>query len=230
MISDPDQALSQLPLFSGFTLAEIAEIRAAGRLARQPAGSFYFMQGDPADALYVLAEGRIRLGQVTPDGQQVLLRVVVPYSPFGIIALVQGESYPVSAEAAEPSAAYCWSKNAIAALTARHPRLVVNGMKMMAANLQEFQERFRELATQRVERRLARMLLRLGSQTGKKTPEGVLIDLPLSRQDLAEMTGTTLYTVSRILSQWETQGLVHSGRARVVIRDPHGLVMVSEEE
>ncbi|MHB8818430.1 MAG: helix-turn-helix domain-containing protein, partial [Bellilinea sp.] len=76
---------------------------------------------------------------------------------------------------------------------------------------------------------LARTLLRRASQAGKKTDDGVLIDLALTRQDLAEMTGTTLYTVSRILSQWETQGLVRSGRERVTIRFPHGLVAIAED-
>ncbi len=73
------------------------------------------------------------------------------------------------------------------------------------------------------------MLLRLASQTGRQTEEGVLIDMPLSRQDLAEMTGTTLYTVSRILSQWEQKGYVESRREHVVIRFPHALVTVAED-
>jgi CRP-like cAMP-binding protein len=95
--------------------------------------------------------------------------------------------------------------------------------------LRQFQDRLRELATERVERRLARMLLRLARQSGQKVTGGILIDLPLSRQNLAEMIGTTLYTVSRILSQWEAHGLVETGRERVVIRRPHGLVVIADD-
>jgi CRP-like cAMP-binding protein len=102
-------------------------------------------------------------------------------------------------------------------------------MGQMAQRLQEFQGQIRTLSTERVERRLARVLLRLVCQVGRKIEDGVLIDLSVTRQDLAEMSGTTLYTVSRILSQWERQGLVDSGRERVVIRNPHGLVMVAED-
>jgi CRP-like cAMP-binding protein len=91
------------------------------------------------------------------------------------------------------------------------------------------QERLRELATERVEQRVARTLLRLARQVGRKVEGGVLIDMPLSRQDLAEMTGTTLYTVSRILSQWEQQHLVETGRERILIRQPHGLVAIAED-
>ncbi|MGE5140292.1 MAG: Crp/Fnr family transcriptional regulator, partial [Rudaea sp.] len=87
----------------------------------------------------------------------------------------------------------------------------------------------RELSTERVERRVANALLRLAQQTGVKTPEGVLIDLALTRQDIADMTGTTLYTVSRILSHWEQRGLVETGRERIVIRSPHGLVAIAQD-
>jgi CRP-like cAMP-binding protein len=109
------------------------------------------------------------------------------------------------------------------------PKLALNAVRMMADHVLEFQERFSQLATERVERRLARSILRLASQAGRKIEDGVLIDLPLSRQDLAEMNGTTLYTVSRIMSQWEEQGLVRLGRERVVIRFPHGLVRIAED-
>jgi CRP/FNR family transcriptional regulator, nitrogen oxide reductase regulator len=102
-------------------------------------------------------------------------------------------------------------------------------MQVLAGHVREFQNRYRELATERVERRLARTVLRLASQVGRKTDEGVLLDLPLTRQDLAEMSGTTLFTVSRILSQWEDQELVRAGRERLVIRFPHGLVSIAED-
>lgn len=76
---------------------------------------------------------------------------------------------------------------------------------------------------------MARTLLRLASQTGRQMPGGVLLDMRLSRQDLANMTGTTVYTVSRVLSRWEQDGLVKSRRERVLIRKPHGLVVIAED-
>jgi CRP-like cAMP-binding protein len=109
------------------------------------------------------------------------------------------------------------------------PRIAINAIQILAERIREFQDRIRELATERVERRIARALLRLARQSGKKVSEGVLIDLPLTRQDLAEMSGTTLYTVSRTLSQWESQGLVYASREKVIIRYPHGLVMIAED-
>ena len=102
-------------------------------------------------------------------------------------------------------------------------------MRIMAGQIREFQNRVRELSTQRVERRIARTILRLARQSGRKTEQGVLVDLPLSRQDIAEMTGKTLYTVSRVLSDWEKRGLVQSERQQVIITHPHGLVSLAED-
>jgi CRP-like cAMP-binding protein len=107
------------------------------------------------------------------------------------------------------------------------PYLSFDLMKLMTGYIQEMQERYRELATEKVERRIARALLRLAAQMGTKNESG--IELSFTRQDLAEMSGTTLYTVSRTLSDWERQGLVEAGRERVLIRNPHGVVSIAEE-
>jgi CRP-like cAMP-binding protein len=112
----------------------------------------------------------------------------------------------------------------------RMARLAINALHSVTQRTHELQDRYRELATERVERRVARALLRLVRQTGRRQPEGgVLIDMPLSRQDVAEMTGTTLYTVSRILSHWEQLGLVAGAREQVVILSSHGLVAIAED-
>jgi CRP-like cAMP-binding protein len=108
------------------------------------------------------------------------------------------------------------------------PQMAMNAMGIMAESLQEIQERFRQVTTERVEQRLAHTLMRLAAQSGVKVEQGILIDLPLTRQDLAEMSGTTLYTVSRLLSQWERDGLVIAGREQVILRNPHGLARIVE--
>jgi CRP-like cAMP-binding protein len=102
-------------------------------------------------------------------------------------------------------------------------------MRLLSERLREVQERFRELATERVAQRIARALLRLVRQAGRRVKNGVLIDMPLSRQDLAEMTGTTLYTVSRTLSEWESRGILESGREKVLVKRPHALVAIAED-
>lgn len=221
--------LSGVPIFAGLTVAEMEKTTAAAQIRRVDGGAYFFLQGDPADRLYILLAGRLKMTQLSVDGQQVIMQLLGPGSLFGAVALAQVETYPVSAEAAESCEAACWRKIDLMNLVLAIPRLGLNAMQMMANHVQDFQERFRQLATERVERRLAHALLRLAAQTGTKIPEGVLINMPLSRQDLAEMTGTTLFTVSRILKQWEGEGLVILGREKVIIRYPHGLVSIAED-
>jgi CRP-like cAMP-binding protein len=117
----------------------------------------------------------------------------------------------------------------MAGLMARHAALAMNAVRFVAERLYELQIRYRQLATEKVERRIARALVRLAEQAGRKVEAGVLIDLPLTRDDLGQMTGTTLYTVSRVVSQWEQQGILEVGRRRVVIRNPHALMAVADD-
>jgi CRP-like cAMP-binding protein len=217
------------PLFAGLPPDEVLRIAAAAHSKRLAAGEYYFLQGDLAERIYLLVEGRLKLTRAAADGQQALMRVVTPGTLFGALALAQAGDYPVSAQAAEDSLAAYWLPLELMGFVQQFPALAVNAMKIMADHVQEFQERYLQLATERVERRLARAILRLAAQTGRKTDEGVLIDLPLTRQDLAELTGTTLFSVSRMLNQWESQGLVKVGREKVVVVFPHGLVRIAED-
>ena len=112
---------------------------------------------------------------------------------------------------------------------AKFPALATNTLQTVGARLQETHTRVVEMSTEQVERRIAHALLRLVNQSGRKVEHGVEIDFPISRQDIAQMTGTTLHTVSRTLSAWESRGLVESGRQSIVLREPHKLFVLAEE-
>ena len=106
----------------------------------------------------------------------------------------------------------------------------MNAIGVIGGRLEELQARLQEVATQRVERRIASTLLRLANQSGRRTEAGVEIPFPISRQDLAEMTTTTLHTVSRTLSAWDAEGIVESRRSsHLVIVKPHRLVAIAEQ-
>ncbi len=223
------ELLADSSLFRGIAPAELEVALAAAQPRRAARGEFFFHQGEAAEALFIIVEGRVRLSQITPEGHQVIIRFLGPSDGMGIIVALSNTVYPLSAEAVADSLALRWNYESTIELMEQYPPLALNGLRLVTGRFQELQNRYRELATERVERRVARALLRLARQTGRRTDEGVLLDLPLSRQDLGEMTGTTLYTVSRILSNWEQQGFVHSGRERIVIQDPHGLVAIAED-
>jgi CRP-like cAMP-binding protein len=113
-------------------------------------------------------------------------------------------------------------------LIAKFPTLAASALQTVGRRLQDTQTRVLEMSSEQVEQRIAHVLLRLAKQAGRKTAAGVEIDFPISRQDVAEMTGTTLHTVSRILSAWEQRGLVEGGRQRIVLRNPHALFGLAE--
>jgi CRP-like cAMP-binding protein len=216
-------------LFQGMDDESLLEVMRAGRLRRVKDGAFFFHQGDPATILYVLVEGRVKFTQVTAEGHQVIVRVSGPGEMFGAVAALGDAVHLASGEATADSVALGWRSEVISGLLERFPRLSLNVVRFLAGRVKEFQDRYRELATERVERRLAHALLRLAAQIGRPVDGGTLIDLTLSRQDIAEMTGTTIFTVSRILSGWEGRGIIESGRERVLVRNPARLEAIADD-
>ncbi len=219
--------LRQVVVFKNATDEDLNQIIRNGITRSIEEGGFFFFQGDPADYLYVLTSGQVKLLQSNPSGQQVNLRTIYPWQMFGALGAVRGQAnYPASAQALENSSALAIESAFLRGMMETRPYLSFDLMHLMTSYIQEMQARYRELATERVEQRIARALLRLTAQSGQKADEG--IELAFSRQDLAEMSGTTLYTVSRVLADWERQGLVKAGREQVRIINPHGVVRVAE--
>ncbi len=216
-------------LFEGLDPDDMRVILKAGRLRRIKSGGVFFYQDQPATTLYVIIEGRVKFTQVTADGQQVLLRVIGPGEMFGAVAALGDAIHPATAHANIDCIALAWRSEVVAELMERFPRLALNALRFMAERLKEFQDRYREMATERAEQRIARTLLRLAGRLGRRVDEGMLIDLALTRQDIAEMSGTTLFTASRILKSWEQQGIVRGGRERVLICNLSRLAAIAED-
>ena len=220
--------IAGLPLFSGLGAQDLDEILREARSVRYAKNAPVFAQGEEAHSFFLLLHGHLRVVKTTPDGQQIVVRYIAPGEVFGIGVALGLKAYPATAIAAVDSVALVWPSAAWPRLTVRHPGLAANTMQTVGSRLQDTQTRVVEMSTEQVERRVAHALLRLAQQAGRKVEEGIQIDFPISRQDVAEMTGTTLHTVSRILSAWEQQGLVESGRQRIVICDPHKLFGLAE--
>lgn len=194
-------------------------------------GEFFFFQSDPAEYLYVLISGQVKLVQSNTSGKQVNMRTVQPWEMFAALGAVRKEAtYPASAEALQDSTAIAIKSDFMGEMMQTRPYLAMALTRLMTSNIQEIQARYRELATERVEQRIAHTILRLASQRGQRIEdETTVVELAFSRQDLAEMSGTTLFTVSRTLSEWEKSGLIEAGRERIRIHNPHGLVKIAEQ-
>ncbi len=219
--------LRQVVVFQNVTDEDLDQIMKNSLTRSIEEDGFVFFQGDTAEYLYVLLRGQVKLLQTNPAGHQVNLRTIYPWQMFGALGAVRDEAkYPATAQALEDSTALAIKGTFLREMMQTRPYLSLDLMSLMTTYIQEMQSRYRELATERVEQRIARALLRLTSQAGKRSGGG--IELAFTRQDLAEMSGTTLYTASRVLADWERQGLVQTGRGKVRITNPHELVRLAE--
>jgi CRP-like cAMP-binding protein len=223
------ELLKPVPMFASLTLDALRDVAGVARTREVEPGAIFFHEGDPASSFFVIQTGTVKLTQLTPEGHQVVLRLIGAGEAFGGVAAFSGGPYPVTAEAVTLAVVFEWPGPIMATLMERYPPIVMNALRFVAARLHELQVRYRQLATEKVERRIARALLRLVQQAGRRVESGVLVDLPLSREDIAQMTGTTLYTVSRVVSRWEGEGILEAGRQRVVITKPHALMSVAED-
>ncbi|MBB4279247.1 Crp/Fnr family transcriptional regulator [Rhizobium mongolense] len=220
--------LKSLPLFDRMTDADLDAMVQHAVSRRVAPGDAVFEQGAPAKSFYLLLHGRLKVTQVTADGQQIIVRVVHPGDLFGFAKALQRSDYPGTAIAAAESLTLSWPTDLWPQFIEQNPRLAVTAMQTIGQRLEEAHTRIREMSTEEVERRVAHAVLRLSKQAGKQEGDGIRIDFPISRQDIAEMTGTTLHTVSRILSAWEAKGLVEGGRQKLLVCDYRKLVILAD--
>ena len=221
--------VAHLPLFAGFSNEELEEILREARSSRHAKNTAIFAQGEDAHSFFLLLHGHVRAAKTTPTGEQIVVRYVAPGETFGLAMAIGLTQYPATATAVDDSIVLAWPTGTWPRLVQKFPALATNTLQTVGSRLQESHTRMLEMSTQQVEQRVAHALLRLAKQSGRKLDHGVEIDVPISRQDIAQMTGTTLHTVSRILSGWESQGLVESGRQRIVLREPHKIFVLAEQ-
>lgn len=220
MIADgspgPD-ALTALDLFDGLSSSALDDVAARARIRPCPRGMRIFDQGQPTLRAHALLAGGVRISQTGSDGGQVVIRFIGPGEIFGAVAIYTDQRYPADATAITDSVEASWSQGEFAELMEQHPRIAINMVTVIGRRLAELQNRVREMATQPAKRRVANTLLRLAHQAGVKTAAGTRIGFPLRRKDIADISGTTLYTVSRILSQWGKDGLIIGDHQQLTI-------------
>lgn len=220
--------LAGTEIFRSLPAEVLEEVRQAAARKRVAKREVLYHQGDAADTFYVVVVGRLRATQTTPDGAQIALRYLGPGELAGYASLAGIPAYPGTVAAVDDTHLFAWPAGVIRQLMARHAQIAMNAVAVLGTRYQETQTRLRELSTETVERRIAHTLTRLAHQAGRRTAEGIEISFPLSRQDLAELAGTTLHTVSRTLSGWEKDGIVSSAHRYVVIRQPRALAELDE--
>ncbi len=208
----------------GFRTLSAAEREVIGAATReQPVaqGQLVFSEGAPAEALWAVKEGLIHIIKFGPEGREIVLEVLPPGELFGAVAALQSRPYPASAIAAEPSVVWYIPATLARDLCLRHPTLRSTILDQVTSRLREAHERLRSMALERVEQRLARMLLTLAEKIGQRS--GTMLEINVTRQELADMIGTTVETTIRITSKWQQAGLISSSRHRITLLSPEKL-------
>ena len=198
-------------------LAEVSTLRSYDK------GSTLFSEGDSSDFLYTLVSGRAKVVKMLASGKEVILEIFGPGDPVGAVVAYEGRPYPATAIAIEPTSCLLVRRAAFFALLERHPTLVRSFILGLTHRIVELTRRIPEVAGGRVETRFAHLLLKLADKMGVPGPEGTLIPMALSRQDLADLTGTTVETCIRIMSRWGKEGVVRTEKEGFVVRDRQAL-------
>jgi CRP-like cAMP-binding protein len=204
------------------------EIASCGHARSFARDEILFAQGQPNRSMIMLQSGTVKLTQLSANGNEVLLRMSGTGDAVDVPTDGPACSHTCSARAMEQCHAMVWEYQRLQMLLAQYPQIRNNISKILSGRLNELEERFREVATEKVAKRLARALLRLLKQIGKKSADGIQVSL--SREELAQMTGTTLFTISRVLSKWAEEGFIHPRRESIIVRDPRRLETVGDEE
>lgn len=216
-------------LFAGLTREECLQIASCAKARSFTRDELLFMQGQPVRNLMLLQTGSVKLTQLSSAGDEVILWMKGKGDAIDVNSTESAcSSHTCSARALETCKALTWEYSRLQLLLAEHPQIRANINQILASRLQELEERFREVATEKVAKRLALTLLRLLNSVGKQHQAGIQVSL--SREELAQMTGTTLFTISRILSKWSDQGFILPRREAVVVRDPSCLKRIGNED
>lgn len=221
------ELLRGLPLLAGVSETSLSTLAGHCAIAQVPREGLIFQQDDPADRVWLVHSGQVKIVYQEVDGREVILEMIAPGEAFGGAVLLF-PTHPATAKAMEDTVLVNFATERYAELLAQHPPLTMKLLRMLGARHRSMIN-MQILAGERVERRMAHILLKLADRVGQAEPDGTLITIPLSRQDLADMAGTTLETAIRTLSRFNQQALVKTERGGfLMILDRAGLEALAQ--
>jgi CRP-like cAMP-binding protein len=218
-----DEILRRSPIFRRLSPDDRQRLAAVAHSRDFEKGAPLFAEGDPSDALYTVVTGRVKVYKMTTRGTDVILDIFGPGDPVGAVAAYESRPYPASAVAIEPTTCLAVPRQAFFSLLETHPTMVRGLLVGLTHRLMELTTRLTELTGGRVEARLARFLLKLADDIGQRRPDGVFIPLALSRQEIADMIGTTIETSIRIMSRWGKDDVVRTEKDGFLVVDRSAL-------
>jgi CRP-like cAMP-binding protein len=228
-VATAEELLRTTPIFSRLspedrrTIASVAAVRVFHR------GDVIFEQDSPSDAFYAIAAGRVKIFKMMPSGKDIILEVFGPGDPLGAVAAYMGRPFPAAASALEDTTCVVIPRPAFFRLLEEKPSLVRGLLLGLTTRLVELTNRLAEMTGGRIEPRFARLFLKLSAQMGKADRGGTFVPLALTRQELADLTGTTIETCIRIMSRWSKEEIVRTEKDGFVVLNRGELERIARE-
>ncbi len=222
--------LGEMPFFSDLLPADLERVNSLFHEKDYAEAEVICLSGEPAEQLFVVADGRVKLLRHSLTGKDILLDLLAQGEFFGALSGLGNDLYPDTAQAQSPCCILVIGRAAFQQILNRHPSVALKLIEIMAARLRKANERVHQLSALSVEGRVASILLALAVKFGEKKDIGLLLQVPLPREDLAGMAGTTTESASRAMSHFQKDGLIRSGRGWVAVTDREGLEAITGEE
>ena len=228
-MSTAEELLRTAPIFSRLSPADRQAVAAVATVRHYPKGDTIFEQESPSDALYAIVSGRVKIFRMMPNGKDLILEVFGPGDPLGAVALYMDRPFPASAAALEDTTCVVIPRATFFRLLETNSSLVRGLLLGLTTRLVELTNRLAELSSGRIEGRFARLFLKLAREMGRPDRGGAFVPLALSRQELADMTGTTIETCIRIMSRWGKEGIVRTEKDGFVVLDRSALERLASD-
>ena len=212
-----DELLRRLPFFRRLTPELRARVGALARLKSFRGQELIFAEGDPSDAFMMIVDGRVKVFKSTPAGKEIILEIFGAGDPLGAVAVYEGVPFMASAQTLEPATILRIEQAAFLQLLQDDPQFVRGLLSGLTLRLAELTRRLADLSGARVEVRFARLFLKLCDQIGRPERGGIFVPMPLSRQELADLTGTTIETAIRTMSRWQKEDVLHTEKDGFVV-------------
>ena len=219
--------LKKIDLFKNLTDEELKELNHYLTTSLYKKKEDIFTEGDAPEWFYVVLTGKVKVTKISHDGKEIILEIISPYDIFGGVAVLRNIPYPANAVAMEDSEILKISRKNLMRVVDRFPNLMFCIALQLGDRMKSSYDSLKNIALERVEARIAALLLKLGNKVGVETDEGLLIDMRLTKQDVADMVGTTVETSIRTFSKFKKEGLVMESDGKIIIKDREGLMSFS---
>lgn len=216
-----------LSIFKDFEPESFKKLQRNQRSKKFKKGQIIFHEGHPAHVLYCINSGKASLYKTTPEGKRHIMRIANPGDPMGHLAIFSNQPYSATAETLEETSVCYFDRKLIYPLLSKNADVTWNIVQRVIKELISAQNKTLDMANKSVRERVASLLLLLKEKYGKSSGDGILLDISLSREDMADLAGTSMESLVRTLSEFRSDKLIITKKRQIYIYFPEKLAMIA---